>query len=125
MKTTGHKIKELRTKADLTLEQLAAKMKVSHTAVANWEKDEPTPSIRRLTALAQIFNTDVSFFLDKTISSPEEREQAAMEIKIKRLEQEIEILRSENITLSNLLGKSKEEVMHLARKILGLDKNAP
>lgn len=117
MKTTGEKIKELRKKLDLTLGQLGDEIGVSHTAIDNWENNDPIPSIKRLTRLAEFFKIDVSYFLDKDLNSPEERDKAALEIKIKKLEKELEVIKKEREAIFKLNQENESYILKLIKKI--------
>ena len=55
----GDKIKELRTKANLTQNELAAKLFVSRELVCSWELGNRNPSLDVLNCMAELFGVDV------------------------------------------------------------------
>lgn len=57
--TTGSKIKGLRTKLNLTQQELADKIGVSNKAVSKWESGEGLPDIENLKRLSSIFNVSI------------------------------------------------------------------
>lgn len=61
--TIGQKIKELRTKKNLTQEQLADKLCVTAQAVSKWERDESYPDIILLKPLAKELDTKIGQLL--------------------------------------------------------------
>jgi len=65
--TFGEKLKALRTKAQLTQDELAEKLFVSRTAISKWESGRGYPNIESLKAIAKFF----SVTLDELLSSGE------------------------------------------------------
>lgn len=59
----GYKIKNYRSKNQLTQQQLATLIGVSSKAISKWENDEGIPDIQNLKRIAQIFNTSVDFLI--------------------------------------------------------------
>ena len=62
--TLGEKIKEARTQCGLSQEQLAEKMAVSRSAVANWEAGNGLPDVENLKFLAALLNASIDYLLD-------------------------------------------------------------
>lgn len=60
---TGALIRQLRLDAGLTQKQLAEKVNVSDKAVSKWECGNGAPDVSLLTALAEVFGTDVNTLL--------------------------------------------------------------
>ncbi|SEL05414.1 helix-turn-helix domain-containing protein [Ruminococcus albus] len=60
---TGALIRQLRLGAGLTQKQLAEKVNVSDKAVSKWECGNGAPDVSLLTALAEVFGTDVNTLL--------------------------------------------------------------
>ena len=56
----GDTIKLLRTKKNLSQQQLAQQLYVDRSSIANWESGRRVPDLLLLTRLAQIFNVDIS-----------------------------------------------------------------
>ena len=54
------KIRELRTKQNLTQELLAERMGVSRQAVTKWENGQSSPSMKKLLMLAELFGVPMS-----------------------------------------------------------------
>lgn len=59
----GNKIKDYRSKNQLTQQQLATLIGVSSKAISKWENDEGYPDIQNLKRIAQIFNTSVDYLI--------------------------------------------------------------
>ncbi len=70
--TAGEKIKEARTKAGLSQEQLAQKLRVSRSAVAKWETGKGLPDVENLKALSQLLHVSVDYLLDDSESTFDE-----------------------------------------------------
>lgn len=56
---TGHRIAELRMKAEITQEQLAEKLFVSQQLVSAWENGTRRPDYNSLEKLAELFSVDI------------------------------------------------------------------
>ena len=70
----GEILRNLRTEKNLSQQQLAQRLYVNRSSVANWETGRRIPDLILLTRLAQILNVDVSLLADATESenkSPE------------------------------------------------------
>ena len=81
MTTVGSRIKELRLKKDLTQEELAARLGVKRSTLANWEIDRSAPGYSQLTEIAKIFAVSVDYLigpnqndLSYVVLSPEDLE---------------------------------------------------
>lgn len=59
----AQKLKQLRLQADLTQEQLAARIGVSSRTIKHWEHGTRTPSTVSLVALAGCFHVSVDWLL--------------------------------------------------------------
>lgn len=57
--TLGEKIKDFRTRAGLSQEQLADKLAVSRQAITKWENDRGIPDINNLQGIAKLFNVSI------------------------------------------------------------------
>lgn len=62
--TLGQKLKNARTNAGLTQEQLAEKLCVSRAAVAKWETDKGLPDILNLKAIAKLLDVSIDYLVD-------------------------------------------------------------
>ena len=62
--TLGTKLRQARTDAGLTQEQLASKLMVSRQAITKWESDKGMPDVSNLRALASLLNVSVDYLLD-------------------------------------------------------------
>lgn len=60
---TGELIRQLRTKMGLTQRQLAERINVSDKAVSKWETGGGLPDISLLSALSEVFGTDIRVLL--------------------------------------------------------------
>ena len=61
--TFGEKLKILRTKAQLTQDELAEKIYVSRTAISTWESGRGYPNIESLKAIAKFFSVTLDELL--------------------------------------------------------------
>ena len=61
--TFGEKLKILRTKAQLTQDELAEKIYVSRTAISKWESGRGYPNIESLKAIAKFFSVTLDELL--------------------------------------------------------------
>ncbi|MBR6243128.1 MAG: helix-turn-helix domain-containing protein [Ruminococcus sp.] len=68
---TGELIKRLRTDMGLTQKQLAERISVSDKAVSKWETGSGCPDISLLSALAEVFGTDIQVLLSGEIDKNE------------------------------------------------------
>lgn len=64
----GKKIQEARKIRNVTLEELAEHLGISHQAVSKYENNKATPNIETIAALSQILGFEPSFFYTKEIS---------------------------------------------------------
>ena len=65
MVKTGQAIAALRTKADMTQEQLAAQLFVSRDLVSKWETEKSPPNYKMILKIAELFSVEVDVLLDK------------------------------------------------------------
>lgn len=68
---TGELIKRLRTEIGLTQKQLAERISVSDKAVSKWETGNGCPDISLISALAEVFGTDIQSLLSGEIDKNE------------------------------------------------------
>ena len=68
---TGALIRQLRTELGLTQKQLAERICVSDKTVSKWERGNGCPDVSLLTALAEVFGTDVQVLLSGEIEKNE------------------------------------------------------
>ena len=73
----GNNIYDLRSKADLSQEELAAKLGVSRQSVSKWETDASVPDVDKLIQLSKIFCVT----LDELVKGEENQQQADMTIQ--------------------------------------------
>ena len=62
--TFGEKLKNARTQAGYSQEQLAEKLCVSRSAMAKWETDKGMPDIENLKAAAKLLGVSIDYLLD-------------------------------------------------------------
>ena len=62
--TTGMRIADARKRAGLTQAQVAEKLDVSYQAVSSWERDEYLPDTDKLTRLAKVLDSSLSYLLE-------------------------------------------------------------
>ena len=75
----GAAITELRMRAGMTQQQLAAGLNVSHQAVSKWEKGAALPDIQTLLTLTQMFGVTMEQLLSGDIPGNDEPEEPAAE----------------------------------------------
>ena len=63
--TLGEKIKDFRTSAGLSQEQLADKLSVSRQAITKWENDRGIPDIQNLQCIANLFDVSIDSLLNR------------------------------------------------------------
>ncbi|MBR4201857.1 MAG: helix-turn-helix domain-containing protein [Oscillospiraceae bacterium] len=68
---TGKLIRQFRTEMHLTQKQLAERINVSDKAVSKWERGNGCPDISLLSALAELFGTDIRVLLSGEIEKNE------------------------------------------------------
>ena len=74
-----NKILELRKKAGLSQNELAAKLNVHQTAISQWETGKTHPDMNTIRLLADLFNTTTDYLLHRTDvvnAHPEKKEDA-------------------------------------------------
>ena len=78
-RVVGAAITELRMRAGMTQQQLAAGLNVSHQAVSKWEKGAALPDIQTLLTLTQMFGVTMEQLLSGDIPGSDEPEEAVTE----------------------------------------------
>lgn len=78
---TGELIRRFRTELDLTQKQLAERINVSDKAVSKWERGNGCPDVSLLSALAEVFVTDVQVLLSGEIDKNESEKGNMKKIK--------------------------------------------
>lgn len=96
----GNNIYNLRAKADLSQEELAAKLGVSRQSVSKWETDASVPDVDKLIQLSKIFEIT----LDELVNGEENQQQA-------------DIIRPEATQIEN--GSAVKDSSFKSRKIVG------
>ena len=61
--TFGQRLTELRTKKEITQEELAEKLNVSSQTIRRWEYDSTCPDINQLVRLSSVLNVSTEFLL--------------------------------------------------------------
>ena len=69
----GKNLKTLRTKNNLTQEDLADSLEVSRQAVCMWERGERTPKISVLTKIAKTFELSIDHIINHELSSQDDK----------------------------------------------------
>lgn len=78
---TGMIIRQLRTEHHMTQAQLAEKIHVSDKAVSKWERGSGCPDISLLSALAEVFDTDIRVLLSGEMHRKESEKGNMKKIK--------------------------------------------
>jgi transcriptional regulator with XRE-family HTH domain len=63
--TLGKKLKELRTKAGLTQNQMADNLGIQRSRYNSWEQDIAKPRFEMLSALCDVFKVDINELIEK------------------------------------------------------------
>ena len=69
----GQRIKDCRTKAEMTQEELADKLYVSRQTVSNWENDRSYPDIHSLLMMADLFSVSLDTLIKGDIEIMKEK----------------------------------------------------
>jgi transcriptional regulator with XRE-family HTH domain len=93
MDTFGERLRRLRIRKGLSATEFAAAMKVSVTAVCNWENDGARPKPNRMASIAKTLGVDPHYLLGGAVSET--------------FSEEIDRLRGE---IAALAGVSKKQV---------------
>ncbi len=80
--TFGQKLKELRTKKNLTQKDLADKLNVTYQTVSKWENETNEPDFATLKQLAKLFDCSVDYLIDED-DQPETKEEVKDEQVVK------------------------------------------
>ena len=67
--TLGEKLYTLRTKQNMTQEQLAEKLQVSRQSISKWESDATRPDLGKLKFLAEFYHVSLDALLDENAVS--------------------------------------------------------
>ena len=76
---TGHKIAELRIKAELTQEQLAERMCLTRQAISNWENGRNMPDLSMFKPLCDELGVSINDLMNGEIVKEEDREKVLEE----------------------------------------------
>lgn len=112
----GETIKTLRSNKNLSQQQLADKLFVSRSSVANWESGRREPDLVLILRLANIFNIDPSMLIDSISATNSSPEVIIVDDEKILLQGVIPIL-EETIPDANITGFTKaSEVIDYAKK---------
>jgi transcriptional regulator with XRE-family HTH domain len=112
----GETIKTLRSNKNLSQQQLADKLFVSRSSVANWESGRRKPDLVLILRLANIFNIDPSMLIDSISATNSSPEVIIVDDEKILLQGVIPIL-EETIPDANITGFTKaSEVIDYAKK---------
>jgi len=65
-----YRFQEARVAADLSANELAAKMKISRSTVSNWESERRQPTLKDIERMAKILGVSVAFLLGEDTGIP-------------------------------------------------------
>lgn len=77
----SEKLKQLRSEAGLTQEQVAEKLNVTRSAIARWETDKGFPDITYLIAISELYDITVDELIN---GSKEVKQKITADSKIKK-----------------------------------------
>lgn len=60
----GHRIKAARKALGITQGELAERLEVEQSTVSRWERDDPTPTLPALAAIAAALDQDLVYFFE-------------------------------------------------------------
>lgn len=72
----SEKLINLRRKAGLSQEQLAAQLDVTRQSVSKWESGSAVPELGKLIALSDLFGVTIDYLVKDTVTEPERLETA-------------------------------------------------
>jgi transcriptional regulator with XRE-family HTH domain len=102
--TLGKKLKELRTKAGLTQNQVADNLGIQRSRYNSWEQDIAKPRFEMLSVLCEVFNVDINELIEKkdeTRGMPREKD---FDLRTRALAQDFQELNdNEKEILENLI----------------------
>lgn len=111
----GDTLRNLRTGKNLSQQQLADKLFVNRSSVANWENGRRIPDLVLLSRIAKFFNVDISVLTNMTAASPAPSEIIIVDDELVLLGGEISLL-SEILPGATITGFSKpSEAIEYAR----------
>jgi len=70
-KIVGKKLKSIRLKSDMTIQELASKSKVSSNMISRVERGLTTPSVEILMKLAEVFDKSINYFVEEVSTTHE------------------------------------------------------
>lgn len=91
----GNKLKQARTKANLTQEQVAEALGVSRQTISNWENEKTYPDIRSVVTLSNLYDVSLDYLL-------KDKEETSMAKYLDYLEESTNTVNSKN-KLSQLI----------------------
>jgi len=112
MEHVGLKIKDLRLKNKLSMEELGAKIGVTRSQVSLYELGQSSPNVLMLEKLGKALGVPAAYFLET--GSPEEYDVKIVKGLLEKTRDELERMRAK-------LKKAEAENIKLMRKHLGLD----
>lgn len=73
MNTIGHNIKRLRTKKNITQDEMAEALHVSRQTISNWERGKNEPNLEMLSSICAFFQVELSELIEVQSSSQAKR----------------------------------------------------
>lgn len=112
----GETLRNLRTERNLSQQQLAERLFVNRSSIANWETGRRIPDLILLTRLAQLLNVDISVLTNAVDTDPDSVEVIIVDDESILLSGAIPVL-SEAIPNASVTGFLKaSEAINYARK---------
>ncbi|MBR4515009.1 MAG: response regulator [Lachnospiraceae bacterium] len=112
----GYTLKTLRTERNISQQQLADKLYVNRSSIANWESGRRTPDLVVIARIARILNVDVSVLTSAAVNTTVMQEVIIVDDETILLSGAIPIL-SEAMPEANITGFSKvSEAISYAKK---------
>lgn len=94
MKTLGEMLREARESQEMTQEMLAYRIKISRSAISNWERDESQPDFYTLRRISDLLHYDF-FAVDRNTAANQEQKERRLRLNMPK-NPLIEVISDEN-----------------------------
>ncbi|KRL61847.1 helix-turn-helix domain-containing protein [Lactobacillus psittaci] len=84
MNEISQRLKSLRLEAQMSQEDLAAKLNVSRQSVSKWETGESVPDILKLRQLSQLFNVSIDYLVGNEAFIPKDKDEDSHQKALKK-----------------------------------------
>ena len=116
MMVLGSRIKQRRLEMHLTQEELGKLIGVTKVTISNYESNERTPKLDKLSELAKVMNLEVGYLLGQDVSVVSEEENIHMKIPKEDLKLLSELKKDRKLYLS-LINDPKRMIKLINNKL--------